>query len=93
MSNETQQSRRERLNDNSKELLDAIDDLHTLETSKRAVLVSTPAFHDLADKIQRKSRSIFGMATSEVEQAEEVAGRGSRDGGGVARRHRRRSHG
>ena len=72
MTDKTQEARRELLSDDSKELLNAIDDLHALETSKRAELISTPPFHDLADEIQRKSRSVFSMATDEAELADSV---------------------
>lgn len=72
MTDVTQPARRERLSDNSKELLDAIDDLHTLEEGKRAELVSTPAFHELADEVRRLSRSVFAMASDEVEQADQL---------------------
>lgn len=72
MLDSTQPARRQRLSDNSRQLLEAIDDLHTLEQGKRAELVSTPPFHEIADEVQHLSRSIFAMASDEVEQANQL---------------------
>jgi hypothetical protein len=72
MTDDSQEARRGRLSDSSKNLLEAIDDLHALEQSKRDEVISTPAFHELADEIQRKSRGVFAMASDEVDQAEVV---------------------
>ena len=72
MTDDSQEARRAGLSDNSKLLLDAIDDLHALEQTKRDALVSTPPFHQLAEEIQRRSRGVFDMASDEVDRAERV---------------------
>ena len=46
----------------SDKMLEAIDDLHGLESQKRDEVISTPPFHRLAEEITRKSREIFHMA-------------------------------
>ena len=72
MTDDGQQARRARLSDSSERLLEAIDDLHTLEQGKRAMMVSTPPFHALGEEIQRKSRAVFDMASDDVAQADRV---------------------
>jgi hypothetical protein len=46
----------------SDRLLEAIDDLHRLESEKRREVISSPPFHRLAEAITKKSREIFHMA-------------------------------
>lgn len=46
----------------SDRMLDAIEDLHRLESEKRREDISTPPFHRLAEAITEKSREVFRMA-------------------------------
>jgi hypothetical protein len=64
MPTQRDQSRlRARLSDESRILLERIDELHELEKEKRTKPISTAAFHDLADTIKAKARDIFRITT------------------------------
>lgn len=57
--------RKHELSDTSDDLLSALDDLRRLESEKRGLPISTPRFHELADRIAERSRSIFRIARRE----------------------------
>lgn len=63
MAKADQRRRRERLSEESRRLLDRIDELHQLEERKRDEKISTPAFHQLADTIKSKAADVFRMTT------------------------------
>jgi hypothetical protein len=46
-------------------LLDEIDELKAMESTKRQHEISSPEFHDLADRVTDKSRHIFAIAADE----------------------------
>ena len=55
------------LNQLSKRLLGAVDDVQRLERRKRATPRSTDEFHELADEIEHKTRQVFTTAAEERE--------------------------
>ena len=63
MATADQRRRRERLSEESRRLLDRIDELHRLEERKRDEKISTPGFHRLADTIKAKAADVFRMTT------------------------------
>jgi hypothetical protein len=58
-----QQRLRARLSNESKKLLETIDEMHELEEQKRQEDISTPRFHELADTIKAKARNVFQITT------------------------------
>ncbi|MFL5779004.1 MAG: hypothetical protein ACJ761_08695 [Chloroflexota bacterium] len=60
------------LRDRSDELIDAVDDLRRLEQEKRTEPISSDEFHDLADAVTRKSRSIFSIALDQEATGEDA---------------------
>jgi hypothetical protein len=64
--------RKRKLRDRSAEILEAIDDLHQMETEKRRQPISTPQFHRLAEDITRKSRDVFRIAIDQEEIGDEA---------------------
>jgi hypothetical protein len=54
--------KRQDLANRSDKMLDAIDDLRSLEAAKREETISTEPFHRLAEAVTEKSRDIFQMA-------------------------------
>jgi len=50
------------LADRSNKLLDALRHLRDTEKRKRQLLVSTPAFHELADEVNRTSNEVYRLA-------------------------------
>lgn len=56
---------RDRLRDVSDALLGKMNELKELETRKRHLQISTPAFHEAADQVADKSREIFSLAHDE----------------------------
>ena len=56
--------------DDSDQLLAAVDEIRRLETEKRQVHMSSPEFHRAADLIERKARAVFGLARAQREVGE-----------------------
>lgn len=63
---------RARLSDTSDELLRALTELRDLERRKRDKTISTPEFHELADRIDARSKHIFRIAAAEREMGESL---------------------
>jgi hypothetical protein len=55
-----------RVREDSDELLDAVDELKRLERSKRSRNISTPRFHDVADRVEDQARQVFHIAARET---------------------------
>jgi len=53
------------LEDDSDQLLAAVDDLRRLELEKREAPISSKRFHERATEIEHRSRLIFGLAHEE----------------------------
>jgi hypothetical protein len=60
------------LSDRSDQILDAIEELHEMESAKREVPISTPTFHRLAEQITAKSRDVFRIARDQEAVGEEA---------------------
>lgn len=58
-------SEKDELVDQSDALLRAVEDVRSLERRKRSQDISTPAFHELADRIEERSRDVFRIAHRE----------------------------
>jgi hypothetical protein len=56
--------------DTSDDLLMKIEEIRQLESVKRRLPMSTPEFHDMARRIERKAREVFGIARSQREVGE-----------------------
>jgi hypothetical protein len=67
-----QRPRRQRLAQDSEYLLHAIDEIHDLEAEKRTQDISTPKFHELAERILAKSREVFRRAYRERDRGNEI---------------------
>jgi hypothetical protein len=61
--------------DTSDRLLDAVDQMRTLEAHKRHIPISTPEFRDTAIKVERKAREALGIARAEREIGEALRAR------------------
>ena len=59
--------KRAEIQDNSDQLLAAVDEIRRLEVEKRRVRMSTPEFHRTAEQIERKARAVFGIARAQRE--------------------------
>ena len=70
--------RRERIARDSERLLEAVGEIRGLEEEKREVEMSTPRFHDLADRIAERARDVFGYATDERDRGDELSERQDR---------------
>ena len=57
--------RHRRVRDDSDELLRALEDLKGMERQKRAEHISTPPFHELAEKVEDQARHVFEVAAEE----------------------------
>lgn len=57
----------------SDRLMTAIQDIHEMEGEKRTVHISTPRFHELADRIVDVSNDVFRHATNAADSDDEVA--------------------
>jgi hypothetical protein len=55
------------LENDSDQLLAAVDEIRTLESRKRQVQMSSPEFHRAAEDIERKARAVFGIARAQRE--------------------------
>ena len=55
----------------SRRLLDAVEDVQELEHQKRGTARSTPEFHDLADQIEEKTRQVFTVAVEQHQLGED----------------------
>ena len=66
---------RERLRDDSDALLDKMNELKDLESRKRRLEISTPAFHEAADAVADKSREIFTLAHHEQATGDQIGER------------------
>jgi hypothetical protein len=58
------------LQDDSDKLLRAVDEIRQLESEKRHLVMSTPEFHQTANRIERKAREVFGVAKAQREVGE-----------------------
>lgn len=54
-------------------LMTAIHEIHDMESEKRTVDISTPHFHELADKILGTSREVFRHAGAEADVDDGIA--------------------
>ena len=63
---------RQRVRDDSDQLIAALDNLKSMELRKRGEDISTPPFHDLADRIADQSRAVFNIAADEARDGERV---------------------
>ena len=54
-----------RLGEDSERLLDALDELRSLEQEKRREPISTPRFHELAEQVTDVASEIFRDASQE----------------------------
>ena len=57
--------------------LKAVDDIRGLEEEKREAEMSTPQFHELADRIAARARDVFGYANDERDTGDELSRRQS----------------
>ena len=78
--------RRERIARDSEHLLEAVGEIRGLEEEKREAEMSTPRFHDLADRIAERAREVFGYATDERDTGDELSERQDRSIDDVATR-------
>ena len=67
--------RRERIARDSERLLEAVGEIRGLEVEKREAEMSTPHFHELADRIAERARDVFGYATDERDTGDELSER------------------
>ena len=58
------------IQDDSDKLLRAVDEIRQLESEKRHLVMSTPEFHQTANRIERKAREVFGVAKAQREVGE-----------------------
>jgi hypothetical protein len=58
------------IQDDSDKLLRAVDEIRRLESEKRHLVMSTPEFHQTANRIERKAREVFGVAKAQREVGE-----------------------
>ena len=58
------------IQDDSDKLLRAVDEIRQLESEKRHLIMSTPEFHQTANRIERKAREVFGVAKAQREVGE-----------------------
>jgi hypothetical protein len=70
--------RRERIAHDSDRLLEAVGEIRGLEEKKREVEMSTPPFHELADRIAERARDVFGYAADERDTGDELSDRQDR---------------
>jgi hypothetical protein len=70
--------RRERIARDSEHLLEAVGEIRGLEEKKREAEMSTPRFHELADRIAERARDVFGYATDERDTGDELSERQAR---------------
>jgi len=61
-----------KLGDRSNQILQAVEDLRSMEQEKRGEDISTPPFHELADAIKDKSREIFRIAEDQRQIGESI---------------------
>ena len=61
------------LENDSDQLLAAVDEIRKLESEKRHVQMSSPEFHRAAELIERKARAIFGIARAQREVGEALS--------------------
>lgn len=59
------------LADRSNKLLDALRHLRETEKRKRELPISSPAFHELADEVDRTSRRIFSLGRQQEDLGNE----------------------
>lgn len=59
------------LDEQSRKLLRAVDEVRSLERQKRGVGRSTPEFHDLAAEVEHQSRRVFQLAADEQAMGED----------------------
>ena len=64
--------KREELNDDSRDLLKALDRLKATESDKRQEPISSPRFHELAEDIVQQSRDIFSRAYREDRLGDDI---------------------
>ena len=63
---------KQRLENMSDRLMAEADAVKHLEAEKRAHPISTPEFHELADKIVDHARRVFRLADGEEETGDEI---------------------
>ena len=80
--------RRERIARDSERLLEAVGEIRGLEEEKREAEMSTPRFHELADRIAERARDVFGYATDERDTGDELSERQDRSIEDVAAKER-----
>lgn len=56
---------KEQLRMESDELMEAVEDVRSLERRRRTEAISTPQFHELGDRILERSRDVFRVAQDE----------------------------
>jgi hypothetical protein len=64
--------KRDELNDDSQDLLKALERLKATESDKRQEPISSPRFHDLAEDIVQQSRDIFSRAYREDRLGDDI---------------------
>ena len=57
---------RQRVRDDSDELLRELDELKRTEREKRTEDISTPRFHELAEDVKNQARRVFQVASEET---------------------------
>jgi len=65
---------RDLVEQDSDDLLAAVDDIRRLELEKRKVPMSSDEFHARAREIEHRSRAVFGLARREDDDARELSG-------------------
>ncbi len=63
--------------DTSDDLLEKVEEIRRLESLKRRLPMSAPEFHDVARRIERRAREVFGIARSQREVGEALRDRKS----------------
>jgi hypothetical protein len=58
--------RHQQVRDDSDTLLHALEDLKRMEKAKREKDISTPPFHELAEKVEDQARHVFQVAAEET---------------------------
>lgn len=58
------------LREDSDQLMSSLRELKDLEADKRDEEISTPRFHELAERVEQQARKVFDVATMELAHGE-----------------------
>jgi hypothetical protein len=63
----------QRIRDDSDQLLEGLRELKRLEEAKRSDAISTPAFHDKAERVESAARQLYRIAQEETDDGNAVS--------------------